>query len=50
MAIEGRTDPDQPAEHRADEETPVVYSCSRVGMQANPPGRRMTLGRRRRAA
>jgi len=35
----------QPPERRDDADFPVrVHSCSRIGLQANPPGRRLTIG------
>jgi hypothetical protein len=48
MAAEGYGEHGQPAERRADAEIPVVvHSCSRLGLTANPPGRRL-IGRWRR--
>jgi len=48
MAAEGRGEHAAPAERRADPEIPiVVHSCSRLGLQANPPGRSL-IGRWRR--
>ena len=36
----------QPPERRDDADSPVrVHSCSRIGLQANPPGRRLAIGR-----
>jgi hypothetical protein len=35
----------QPPERRDDGQLPLrVHSCSRLGLQANPPGRRVTIG------
>jgi hypothetical protein len=35
----------QPPERRDDADLPVrVHSCSRLGLQANPPGRRLPIG------
>lgn len=48
MAAEGYGDHGQSADRRADPEIPVVvHTCSRLGLQANPPGRRL-MGRWRR--
>ncbi len=48
MAAEGLGEHDAPAERRAGADIPViVHSCSRLGLQANPPGRRL-IGRWRR--
>ncbi len=50
MATEERGD-DSHAERHGDVDAPVaVFSCSRLGLQANPPGRRLTFGRRRRVS
>jgi hypothetical protein len=35
----------QPPERRDDADLPVrVITCSRIGLQANPPARRLTIG------
>lgn len=49
MAAEGYGEHAQPTERRADAEIPfIVHSCGRLGLQANPPSRRLALGRWRR--
>lgn len=41
---------EQPSDRHDDAEIPLmVYGCSRIGMQANPPGRRLRFGWRRGA-
>lgn len=51
MATEGRVEHAQPPEGRGPGNAPVaVRSCSRLGLQANPPSPRLTLGRWRRAS
>ena len=48
MATEGRGEHAAPAERGAEIDIPVaVHSCSRVGLQANPPGFTL-MGRWRR--